>query len=300
MSVDLKLSLPAAPRFLSGLHEVATDYDGFILDLWGVLHDGARPYPGAVPCLEALMAAGKRLAILSNAPRRVSEVVQRMTEIGIPRGLYHGVLSSGEEAWLHLREREDPFYAGLGRACLHIGPERDAGMLEGLDLIPAATAEAADFILNTGPWGWEETVADYEARLQAARRRDLPMICANPDLVVRHRGHLQICAGALATRYEELGGRVRWHGKPFPEIYSRCLAILGITDRRRILAVGDSLRTDIAGAAGFGIDSVLVAGGIHSEEFGIAAEAPPDLARIMAVLETGEARPDAVIERFLW
>ena len=288
-------------RLLTGLREIAADYDGFILDLWGVLHDGSKPYPGVLEALAQLKAADKRIAVLSNAPRRAALVASRMAEIGIPPELYDHVHSSGEEAWQHLKHRDDPFYAALGRACYHLGPSRDDNMVEGIDLERVASVEEAEFILNTGPsWGWEETVADYEALLVAARARDLPMVCANPDLVVIHEGRPAICAGALAQRYEVLGGRVRWHGKPFPSVYATCFARLGIADRRRILAIGDSLRTDIAGANAAGIDSVLVAGGIHSEEFGLAEGELPDRARLAAGIAASGHKPSAVIARFHW
>ena len=288
-------------RLLAGLREIASEYDGFILDLWGVLHDGSKPFPGVLDALAQLKSAGKRLAILSNAPRRAYLVASRLTEIGIPPELYDHVHSSGEEAWQHLQRRDDAFYAALGRRCYHLGPARDANMLEGIDIERVTDIAAAEFILNTGPaLGWEETVADYEPLLQAACAGDVAMVCANPDLVVIHEGRPAICAGALAERYEALGGRVRWHGKPYPSVYETCFAALGVADRKRILAVGDSLRTDIAGAAAAGIDSVLVTGGIHSDELGAAPGELPDLARLMAALAAGGHHPKAAIARFSW
>ena len=288
-------------RLIAGLREIAPDYDGFVLDLWGVLHDGAKPLPGAVDALTQLKATGKRLAILSNAPRRAALVASRMTEIGIPPELYDHVHSSGDEAWQHLKRRDDPFYAALGRRCYHLGPARDENMLEGIDIERVADIAGAEFILNTGPaLGWEETVADYEKLLQAARARDVPMVCANPDLVVIHEGRPAICAGALAQRYEALGGRVRWHGKPYPSVYETCFARLGIARRERILAVGDSLRTDIAGAAAAGIASVLVTGGIHGEELGAAPGELPDRARLGAAIAASGHHPTAVMARFRW
>ena len=287
-------------QVIGGLRELAPYYDGFILDLWGVIHDGVAPMPGAVDCLRSLMESDKRIILLSNAPRRADDVVRRITRIGVPAGLYHHVMSSGEEAWQHLRRRDDPFYAALGWRCLHIGSERDIEIRHGLDLEFVDTAEEAEFVLNTGPAGWDDRLEDYEPILQLALDRNLPMICANPDIVVMHGNRLALCAGALAKWYEEAGGRVRWHGKPFRSVYDTCVELLGIDDCSRILAVGDSVRTDIAGAAGAGIDSLLIAGGIHAEEFGTAGDRAPDLERIEAVLRAGAYNPVGVARRFTW
>ena len=285
-------------RLIDRLGDIAPRYDGFILDLWGVIHDGAAPLPGAVECLAALKDAGKRIALLSNAPRRAADVVARITRIGVP-ALYDHVMSSGEEAWQYLARRDDPFYAQLGRRCLHIGSERDTGMREGLPLEFVEDVAEAELILNTGPAGWDDRLEDYDPLLRAACARDLPMICANPDLVVLYQGRLALCAGALARRYEELGGRVRWHGKPYPSIYDTCLGLLGIVDRTRILAVGDSLATDIAGAAAAGLDSLLIAGGVHAEEFA-AAGGMPDPQRVAAALAALDYRPIGVAPDLRW
>jgi HAD superfamily hydrolase (TIGR01459 family) len=287
-------------RLVGGVSELAPRYDGFILDLWGVLHDGVAPLPGAIECLRSLIEDGKRVVLLSNAPRRADDVARRIAAIGVPAGLYHHVMSSGEEAWQHLERRDEPFYAALGRHCLHIGSERDLEIREGLALEFVATAAEAEFILNTGPAGWDDSIDDYEPMLRSALQHDLPMVCANPDLVVMHGARLALCAGALAEWYEEAGGRVRWHGKPLPSVYDRCLGLLGIEDRSAILAVGDSLRTDIAGAAGAGIDSLLIAGGIHAEEFGMDGRRAPDLARIAAALHAGPYKPVGIAWNFVW
>ncbi len=285
---------------IGGIAALAPRYDGFILDLWGVVHDGVAPLPGALECMASLKAAGKRIALLSNAPRRADDVVERITRIGVPAGLYDHVMSSGEEAWQRLYRRDDAFYGALGRRCLHIGSERDTGIREGLALEFVETAEEAEFILNTGPAGWEDRLEDYAPLLRRALAGALPMVCANPDLVVMHGNHLALCAGALAQWYEEAGGRVRWHGKPFGSVYDACLELLGIDDRSRILAVGDSLRTDIAGAAGAGLDSVLIVAGIHAEEFGMIGNQPPDIERIAAALRAGSYSPVGVAPSFCW
>ena len=193
-------------RLIDGMRVLAPDYDGFILDLWGVVHDGTAPFAGVLDCMGRLIDAGKRVVLLSNAPRRSDDVVRRIARIGVPEGLYHGVMSSGEEAWQYLHDRTDPFYAALGRRCLQIGSERDLEIRDGLGLEFVETPEEADFILNTGPAGWEDTIADYAPVLDAARGRDLPMVCANPDLVVIHDGRPALCAGALAEHYERSAG----------------------------------------------------------------------------------------------
>jgi HAD superfamily hydrolase (TIGR01459 family) len=226
-------------------------------------------------------------------------VVRRIALIGVPAGLYHAVMSSGEEAWQYLHDRADPFYAALGRRCLQIGSERDLEIRDGLGLEFVETQDEADFILNTGPAGWEDTIADYAAVLEAARGRDLPMVCANPDLVVIHDGKPALCAGALAEHYEKIGGRVRWHGKPYPSVYDSCLALMGLAERRRLLAIGDSLRTDIAGAAEAHIDSLLVAGGVHAGEF-TDGQGALDPDRIAAALAESGANPIGVAARFIW
>jgi HAD superfamily hydrolase (TIGR01459 family) len=286
-------------REVHGVRELAADYDGFVLDLWGVIHDGMRPYPGVLDCMAALLAAGKRVALLSNAPRRADDIVRRITAIGVPPGLYHEVMSSGEEAWRHLKRRDDPFYAGLGQNCLHICSDRDLEIRVGLDLAYVERAEEADFILNTGPAGWDDTIEDYAPLLAAARERGLKMVCANPDLMVNHGAKLALCAGALAVHYEQIGGEVRWHGKPHPSVYEACFELLGIGDRAHILAVGDSLRTDIAGANGAGIDNLLIAGGgIHADEFSPGGRL--DLERIGEAAKAAGVRPTMVAARFNW
>ncbi len=291
--------MPLPPQ-IHGLAEIAGRYDGFILDLWGVLHDGDKPYPGAVDCLRRLKQAGKRVMALSNAPRRVDVASARMAEMGIPLDLLTAVMTSGEDAWQHLKQRDDPWYAKLGRKCFHLGPERDTGMLEGLDLAVVHDMAQAEFVLNTGAHMDGETLNLYEPMLQQGAKRRVPMVCANPDLVVIHRGKMQICAGMLAERYEALGGHVRWHGKPHRDVYQTCFKLLGVADRRRILAVGDSFRTDIAGAKGAGIDAVFVAHGIHGDELDVPPGGHPDPEKLNALIERTGLSPVSVLPHFVW
>ena len=255
-----------APAVISDLATLAGDYEVFIVDLWGVMHDGVTAFPDAVACLEALKEAGKTVIILSNAPRRAESVAARNVELGIRAELCDLVMSSGEDAWQHLRSRPTPWYRALGRRCYHLGPSRDVAMRGGLDYDFVDTIETADFILLTGPRESEDSLETYRELLQAAAARDLPMVCANPDLVVIRGGRREICAGTLAQGYEASGGEVVYHGKPDPRIYASCLSQVGKTGPEGVLVIGDSLRTDLAGAARSDMDSLFIVDGIHAEE----------------------------------
>jgi HAD superfamily hydrolase (TIGR01459 family) len=286
-------------RMLEGLAPVVDAYDAFIVDLWGVLHDGAQPLPGTVECLAALQHAGKRVVLLSNAPRPAAPAIARLTEIGFARELYQDLMTSGEETWRHLVRRDDPWYAALGESCYMIGPPRDLGMLVDVRARRVYDLEAADFILNTGA-DYGDTVDKFEPLLQRAFARGLPMICANPDLEVMIRGKREICAGALAVRYEAIGGAVRYHGKPYPSVYQTCFDLMGHPPRARVCAIGDSLRTDVAGATGTGIDSILVTGGIHAEGLGVAPHELPPADRLEALCAAVGVRPQAAIAGLRW
>jgi HAD superfamily hydrolase (TIGR01459 family) len=287
----------SSPITIAGLAEIAAHYDAFILDLWGVLHDGVTVYPAAIAALRELRASAKPVGILSNGPRRADAVARRSAELGITPDLYAVIHSSGEETWQALASRSG-CAAGLGRRCLPLVPPKDRGLLAGLDLDLAAGPAGADFVLLSGTDRPEETVTDYEVQLQGIRRRDLPMICANPDLEVVRGGVREICAGAIAARYAELGGEVRYVGKPHPEVYARCLRALGSPAPSRVLAVGDSLRTDIAGAAGAGLDSLFIIGGIHQTE--LMVDGAFNAALFARLCERAGLRPGYLADAFRW
>lgn len=286
---------------LSGFAPLAERFDGFILDLWGVVHDGVKPYPGAVDCLARLKQAGRRCVLLSNAPRRAGAAQAAMRAMGIADDLYAGILTSGEAVHIALRDRDDAWFAALGARVFHLGPERDRNVIETLPLIRVERPEEAEFVLNTGPDDHQagQAVEDFAPVLDACLAARLPMVCANPDLEVIRGGVRVICAGALAQRYGAMGGEVRSLGKPDPAIYPRVFAMLGL-DPARVMAVGDALRTDIAGAAAVGIASAWVLGGIHAEELGVAEGTlpPPGVAEARAA-EEGLA-PEAVLPAFRW
>ena len=246
---------------------LAERYDGFILDLWGVIHDGVSPYAKASQTLARLRDEGKKVVLLSNAPRRAVFAQADLHDMGLPDDLYTGIVTSGEQTWRWLAERSDPWFAKLGRRVYFLGPERDHNIVEGISLTQVETPAEADFVVNAGPNDLcgPTKVSDHEEVLQACRRANLPMICANPDLEIVRDGVSIICAGALAKRYETLGGEVKWVGKPDPAIYAPALTMLNMP-KERVVAVGDALRTDIAGAAAAGLVSCWILDGIHGSQ----------------------------------
>ncbi len=289
---------------LDRLQDIAADYDAFILDLWGVLHDGQKPYPGVVDCLMAMKQAGKKRVILSNAPRRIEPVIARITEIGIPPDAYDGIMTSGQDTWEHLllrgRPAAIPFYAQMGKRCLFIGPDRDLGLLEKVVHERVEDPRAADFCLCTGIVERDDMLDVYEPNLKVLAKRGTPMVCANPDLVVRNGDRMELCAGSLAAFFEELGGTVLYHGKPYPEIYDHVFALLGNPDPQRTLAIGDSLRTDMGGAQTIGIDALLITDGIHAEEFGVTDAGEIDLALVAEACNDEGISPRAAMRRLAW
>ena len=254
-------------RHLTGFAQLATEYDGFVIDLWGVIHDGVTPYAGAVDCLARLRAMGKPTVLLSNAPRRAALAREGMRGMRIDDALTTRIVTSGEVTWRMLRDRTDPFFARLGQRVYFVAPPHERGLLEGLGLTLVETPAEAEFTLVAGPDPklGNSDLSAWEDVLQACHAARLPMVCANPDLEVIRDGFRLICAGALAERYRQLGGEARLIGKPDQAVYQPATAALGI-EGGRILAIGDALRTDIAGAKNAGIDACWILGGIHGDE----------------------------------
>ncbi len=278
---------------IAGLREIAERYDGYIVDLWGVMHDGVQAFPDAVACLRRLKQGGAHIVLLSNAPRRAAAAAQRSAAIGVTPELYDTMITSGEDCWQRL-EANPP-----GRRALFIRAGKDNNYLEGLDIEPVDDPALADFVLVLGVEGDIDTLEPFERTLVAARNRGLTLLCANPDLVVIHGGSLELCAGAVARRYEELGGRTAYHGKPHAPVYARAFEALGV-DRSRILAIGDSLRTDVAGARTVGIASLFVADGIHREELVGPLAGDLDPAHVAERLSGRDPAPDWVASRLGW
>ena len=287
-------------RAIKGLSDIAGEFDGFILDLWGLVHDGERAYPPSADTFRQLKAAGKKTLLLSNAPRRAYALVEGMTRMGIPRDLYGEVLSSGEAVREALIKRDDPFFASLGKRAYHMGPDRDRSVFDDTGIEIVAKVDDADFLMNTGPTELDETVEHYIAPMKQAIARHLPMVCANPDFVVLRAGREIVCAGAFAQRYIEMGGKVGYRGKPDAAIYKLALEKLGVADHARVAVVGDALETDVKGANAAGLASLWCTGGIHAVALGTRYGEPADPAKAEAVAREAGQTPTAIIPGFVW
>lgn len=298
------MSAPASPEpatgFPRGMAELAGDYDGLLLDQWGVLHDGASPYPAARDCLARLKQAGKAIVILSNSGKSGAENEAGLARLGFGRALYDRIVSAGDDARAALLEREGSGYGALGRRCLLLTRPGEGRLAEGLGLEPVEDPAEADFVLAMSMDSERQSVAGWRGLLERAARRGLPFICANPDRYRVHPdGSLHEAPGLVARAYEEMGGRVHYHGKPQPRIYRTCMAALGLP-AARILAVGDSLEHDIAGAAGAGLDSVFIAGGIHSSEIARDRDGEPERASCRDLFRREGLWPSHCLPSFRW
>lgn len=263
-------------RIIQSLAQVGADYDVLFCDLWGCLHNGKRPYPAAVAALQAFRGQGGRVVLMTNAPRPNPYVIAQLDCMGVPRDAWDAVVSSGDAA------QEAMFSGVVGRNVWHIGTTKDDGFFENIPAefhdappirrVPLAEAEG---IVATGPFNeLTETPQDYHDRLSEARDRGLPLLCANPDVIV-DMGETRIyCAGALAEYYEGLGGTALYFGKPHPPIYDRARRLLDLGPDARILAVGDGIFTDVKGALDQGIDALFVTGGLAAEAMGADVENP--------------------------
>jgi HAD superfamily hydrolase (TIGR01459 family) len=252
-------------RFIEKLRDVATGLDVVLSDIWGVVHNGLVAFPEACEALHTFRKQGGTVILITNAPRPADSVQRQLRKLGVEDDTYDAIVSSGDLTRHFVADHP-------GRKMFWIGPERDNSIHRGLNPV-LAPLEQADYIVCTGLFDDEtESAEDYRAMMLQARDRKLTLVCANPDIVVERGDRLIYCAGAIAELYRELGGEVIFYGKPHRPIYERAMELAAKRHHRpisldRVLAIGDSVRTDVAGAHGFGIDCLFVTRGIHAEEF---------------------------------
>ena len=285
------------PPFTSHFATLARGYDVALCDVWGVVHNGAAATSEACDALAHFRKQGGTVVLITNAPRP-GEIVARTTldRLGVPRAVYDGIVSSGDVTRALIAAR-------AGARVFHIGPERDLGLFDGLDA-PFAPLEDADYTVCSGLIDdTVETPQDYQDLIARMRARSLAMICANPDVVVERGDQLVYCAGAIADLYAAAGGDVVFAGKPYRPIYEQALALAEATrgkraEHHRVLAIGDSVRTDVKGAAAFGIDCLFVIAGIHAEELG--GRTDPDAAALAGIFAAAGVTPKAVMRHLSW
>jgi HAD superfamily hydrolase (TIGR01459 family) len=283
----------ATLRFVEGLRDLADGVEVVLSDIWGVVHNGLEAFPEACEALRTCRSRGATVILITNAPRPTDSVQRQLRKLAVPDDTYDAIVSSGDLTRTYVADHP-------GRKVFWLGPERDGGIYRGLDPI-LSSLEEADYIICTGLIDDEtETAEDYREMMLKARERKLPLICANPDIVVERGDRLIYCAGAIAELYRELGGEVIFYGKPHRPIYERAIALAAgrrghEIKLKSVLAIGDSVRTDLAGAHGFGIDCLFVTRGIHSDEFEGVDQLDP-----VSVKELFGHPPKALIRELRW
>jgi HAD superfamily hydrolase (TIGR01459 family) len=288
--------LTLSPPRIPGLSVLSGGYDAVLCDVWGVLHNGIAAFPEACEALVAWRAAGGRVMLLTNAPRPAEPIHEQLARLGVPRAAYDDLLTSGDVTREILMARPE-------RAVLHIGPDRDLALYEGLPIRLVGDHEA-EVVVVTGLFDdTVETPDDYRVRLAALAERRLPLVCANPDIVVERGAQRVWCAGALARVYEEFGGEAVLVGKPYAPVYEEARLRLAdmfgrpFTDLK-VLAIGDGLATDIRGAYGQKLDVLFVTAGIHGADFGPLDDPDPKAVEIRLMDE--DLAVTAVLPRLVW
>ena len=284
------------PPLITEFSTIASDYDVVLSDVWGVIHNGITSYPQACDALSHFRAGGRVVVLITNAPRPSESVARQLDRLDVPRETYDAIVSSGDVTRSVIKKRH-------GQSLYHLGPERDRSIFAGLD-IDFAPPETADYVVCSGLKDDEsETPDDYRPLLEFLLARKLFMVCGNPDVVVERGSTLVYCAGSIADLYASMGGEVLYAGKPYPPIYEMALARAETAASReiapsRVLAVGDSVRTDLKGAHAMGLDFLFVTSGIHAEELGSREEL--DHAALSATFAAGGGMPKAVIRELRW
>ena len=283
--------------FIERFEPLARDYDVLLCDVWGVVHNGLAAFPAACEALTRFRAGGGTAILITNAPRSGEAVARILDRLKVPRQAYDAITSSGDVTRGIVKAR-------LPESVFHLGPERDLSIFAGLD-VRLAPPDTADYVVCSGLFDDTiETPDSYRDLLAALHARSLFMVCANPDIVVERGDTLVYCAGALADAYAARGGKVLYCGKPHAPIYD--LAIATAAAQRggktpcpqRVLAIGDSVRTDLKGAGALGLDCMFITSGIHAEEYG--SREAPDLAALNAMFAAAGVMPRGVMRELVW
>lgn len=290
------MEVPSHIPVLDSVAGLASHYDAWLCDVWGVIHNGEHPFAAAVDACSRFRAGGGRVIFISNSPRPGDGVIAQIGQIGVSRDAWDAVVTSGDVTRALIEQN-------LDKKLFHLGPERDLGIFTGFDVTFSDVGEAGLVVCTGLHDDTIETPENYRNVLGQLAARSLPMICANPDLMVERGNRLAYCAGALAALYEELGCQVTYAGKPHSPIYERAFSTLASLSgksvaRERVLAIGDGLKTDMAGADRAGIDALFVASGLHLEE--ASGDRLADADAINRLFAGGEMQPVAAQSRLVW
>ena len=285
---------------LDSIKELGSRYRAWLVDIWGVMHNGHRAFPAAVAATRAYRAQGGIVVLLSNSPRPSPSVKEQLRRLGVPDDAYDATVTSGDLTRHELAKHR-------GAVVFHLGPERDRPIFDGLD-VTLGPHRDAELVVCSGLFDDDtETPEDYADLLSELAARKLPMICANPDHRVERGDRLVWCAGALASLYERQGGSVIYAGKPYAPIYELALETIGkqVGERvakEQVLAIGDGVNTDIAGAGGVGIASVFVASGLHtaSNSGGEAGAEALDRRHLAELFAHAQPRPLGAMRALKW
>lgn len=290
-------------KFCQGISDISDSYMGFIIDQWGVLHNGEKPYEGVVDCLKELKGRGKFIIILSNSGKRAEPNKERLKKIGIGPSLYDVLLTSGEMAWQGMHDQNEGFFKGLGKKCYIISRGGDRSIVDGLDIEVVDDVANASFLIISGIDAPDKTIEDYEPILKTAVRKRLTALCANPDSRgVMGAGYIT-GPGTLARRYQDFGGVVHYIGKPHQPIFQHCIKILQEKEiyPGQTIMIGDTMAHDILGGALVNIDTCLVKGGLHEPSFKKAATpAQTNEALTMLVNQFNNVRPKYLVDTLKW
>jgi HAD superfamily hydrolase (TIGR01459 family) len=291
------MSPSTLPTIIDRFAPLARGYDVLLCDVWGVVHNGVAAFAAACEALTRFRAGGGTVILITNAPRPGAAVQKILDRFGVAHDAYDAITTSCDVTRGIVESR-------LSERVFHLGPRRDLPIFAGLD-VTFAPPETADYVVCSGLFDdATETPENYRELLTAMRARSLFMVCANPDIVVERGDTLLYCAGALADAYVELGGEALYCGKPHAQIYEVALGKAAACrggeapPRSRVLAIGDSIRTDLKGAASFGVDCLFVTSGIHAEEFG--GREAPDLSAVDAMFADAGVAPKALTRKLEW
>lgn len=290
-------------KFCQGISDISDSYSGFIIDQWGVLHDGVHAFDGVVECLKELQNRKKHVIILSNSGKRAQENAVRLSEMGIAPNLYNDLITSGEVTWQGLSQQDEGFFRNIGKRCLLISRGGDRSIVKDIDIELVENAKDADFLLISGTDAPEVTIEEYEPILRDAARYNLKALCANPDSLGVMAGRSIMGPGTLAARYKDFGGVVEYIGKPHQPIFNHCIRILQKHDiyPGQTVVIGDTMAHDILGGSLVNMDTCLVKRGLHANAFKNCVT-PSDVDKALDVLirQYNNVRPKYLVDDLVW